>query len=122
MKLRIKGNSLRIRLSRSEVDSLSMDGYLEDKTEFGNGAFVYALQSKAGIPALEAGFADNIMTMYVPAEIPAAWAVNETVGYSNNMQLPGGKELFLLLEKDFKCVDNTEEDQTDNYEHPKTVC
>jgi hypothetical protein len=122
MKLRIKDNSLRLRLSRSEVDRLSSEGYLEDRTEFGNSAFIYALQTKKGITDLEAGFSDNKMTMYVPADIPAIWATNETVGYSNNMRLADGKELFLLLEKDFKCIDNSAEDQSDNFENPKAVC
>lgn len=122
MKLRIKGNSIRIRLTRSEVDSFCKNGYLEEKTEFGNGAFTYALQSKEGIPSLQAGFSGGKMTMYVPADIPAAWATNDIVGYDNNMQLTDGKQLSLLLEKDFKCIDNANEDQSDNYENPNSLC
>jgi hypothetical protein len=62
------------------------------------------------------------MTIYVPADIPAAWATNDTVGYDNNMQLTEGKQLTLLLEKDFKCIDNAQEDQSDNYENPLSAC
>jgi hypothetical protein len=122
MKLRIKGNSLRIRLSRSEVDTFAKTGYLEERTEFGNTAFIYALKSKEGIGALEAAFTDGTITMFVPADIPAAWATNETVGHNNNFDIGNGKKVFLLLEKDFKCIDNTEEDQSDNYEHPTKEC
>lgn len=122
MKIRINGNSVRIRLSRSEVNNFAVSGYLEEKTEFGNSVFYYALQSKEGIAVLEAGFSNNKMTVYVPANIPAAWAKNETVGYDNNMDTGGGKKLFVLLEKDFKCIDNSAEDQSDNYEHPTKTC
>ena len=123
MKIRIKGNSLRIRLTRTEVNQFADTGYLEETTEFGNSVFIYALQSMEGIPGLDADFEENKMTMYVPANIPAVWANNETVGYENNMDIGDGKHLFLLLEKDFKCIDApVHEDQTDNFENPHKHC
>ncbi len=40
MKLRIKANSLRIRLTKTEVNRIaSEDGYLEEQTSFGNTHF-----------------------------------------------------------------------------------
>lgn len=123
MKIRIKGNSVRIRLTRPEVDKLAGEGYLEELTEFGSNAFKYALQAKEGIQDLEAGFDNGTITMYVPASIAAQWAANETVGYSNNMDIGNSRQLFLLLEKDFKCIDAPAyEDQSDNYEHPTQSC
>jgi hypothetical protein len=123
MKIRIRGNSLRIRISRSEVDQFGIEGYLHESTELVNGMFRYALREKAGITDLEAAFEDQVMTMYVPAGIPAQWAKNERVGYSNDMDLGNGRTLFLLLEKDFKCLDNTgNEDQSDNFENPSLSC
>ena len=123
MKIRIKGNSIRVRLSRPEVEQFGKEGYLEEKTEFGNNAFIYALQSIEGIPSLTADFSDGKITMYVPATIQKEWAENETVGYDNNIDLANGSDLYLLLEKDFKCIDAPPtEDQTDNFENPKKVC
>jgi hypothetical protein len=123
MKLRIKGNSIRIRLSRSEVDSFATGGYLEEKTEFGNSELIYALQAKDGIPMLEAGFSGNKITLYVSSAIPAQWAANEVVGYDYYMDTGNNRQLYLLLEKDFKCIDaQTNEDQSDNFENPRKVC
>lgn len=123
MKLRIKGNSLRIRLTRSEVDQFCTEGYLEEKTEFGTSEFVYALQSMDGIPALTADLADGQITMYVPVAIQKEWAGNQTVGYDNHMELGNGNKLYLLLEKDFKCIDAPpHEDQSDNFDNPHLVC
>ena len=123
MKLRIKGNSVRIRLTRPEVDQFCTEGYLEEKTEFGNSSFVYALQGLDGIPNLTADLSEGKITMYVPAEIQKVWADNQTVGYENNMELGNGNQLFLLLEKDFKCIDAPpHEDQSDNFENPHMVC
>jgi len=123
MKIRIKGNSIRFRLTRPEVDKFAEKGYLEETTEFGNNSFVYALQSMDGIPCLKADFNDNKITMFVPANISAAWAKNETVGYENNMDIGDDKHLYLLLEKDFKCIDApAHEDQSDNFENPHKHC
>ncbi len=123
MKIRIKGNSVRIRLSRSEVDQLAATGYIEERTEFADGVFLYTLQSKNGIDNLDAGFSNGNMAIYVPAAICTEWAKNETVGYSNNIALPTGNSLFLLLEKDFKCIDaDVTEDQSDNFENPSKSC
>jgi hypothetical protein len=122
MKLRIRGNSLRIRLTKSEVDKLSQEGYLEETTAFATGTLTYALQAKTGIAGLDADFAGGKITMYVPAEIPAVWVSNEVVGYDNTVNTPNGG-LYLLLEKDFVCIDAPPtEDQSDNYENPHMVC
>jgi len=123
MKIRIKGNSIRIRLSRPEVDSFCNDGYLEEKTDFGNTAFIYALRALDGLPALSADCSENKITMYVPAEVQKDWATNETVGFENHMALGNDTYLYLLLEKDFKCLDAPpHEDQSDNFENPHKVC
>jgi len=123
MKIRIKGNSLRVRLTRSEVEQFGKEGYLEERTEFGNTSFVYALRSIKDITALSASFVNGVMTMDVPASIVNEWVTTERVGYDNNMDTGNGKQLFLLLEKDFKCIDAPPyEDQSDNYEHPNLSC
>ncbi|MCD6012135.1 MAG: hypothetical protein K0Q79_1997 [Flavipsychrobacter sp.] len=122
MKLRIKGNSIRIRLSRTEVDNLAKNGYIDEHTDFGNNTLTYALQSKDGINTLEAAFENGKVTMYVPSNVVPSWPTNDTVGFENLMSLPNGKELYLLLEKDFKCIDNSMEDQSDNYENPNSMC
>lgn len=123
MKLRINGNSIRIRLSRTEVERLGEDGYLEEHTEFGGSTLAYALQSRQGISGLQAGFENGKITMYIPAGLPTPWATNDIVGYNNTIQLGNGRQLYLLLEKDFKCIDNTmNEDQSDNYPNPHETC
>jgi hypothetical protein len=123
MKLRIRGNSVRVRLSRSEVDQFCKDGYLEETTEFGTGSLIYALKRKDGITDLSADMSDSKITMFVPTDITKVWAGNEIVGYDNNVDLGGGKQLYLLLEKDFKCIDAPpNEDQSDNFENPHKVC
>ena len=42
MKIRIKGNSLRYRLTKTDVENFDRDGYLEESTNFGSQLFKYA--------------------------------------------------------------------------------
>lgn len=117
MKIRIRGNSVRFRLTKSEVDKFGKDGYVEERTDFGDASLVYALQKSDG-NGLNANFDGTKITMLVPEDIQKKWVDTQVVGFDNMIDLGNGKELYLLLEKDFKCLDETIEDQSDNYEHP----
>ena len=47
MKLRLQGNSVRLRLTRSEVERLRETGLVEESVDFGAGAaLAYRLQTK----------------------------------------------------------------------------
>ena len=122
MKLRIKANSLRIRLTRSEVEKLANTGYLEEQTIFANNKFIYALQSVDDANELSATLASNKITMFVPKKLINGWPENNVVGFNAKMPLAENESLFLLLEKDFVCLDETTEDQSDNYENPNKTC
>ncbi len=123
MKLRIKGNSLRIRLTKTEIANFGERGLIEDRTEFINGTdLVYTLLRKPGIDQLEAGFSENRITVWVPEKIAGEWTTTDIVGFENKMDMGNGKHLFLLIEKDFVCLDTTFEDQSDNFVNPNAVC
>ncbi|WP_221390696.1 DUF7009 family protein [Dyadobacter sp. NIV53] len=122
MKIRIHGNSVRVRLSKTEVELLSDQGHLEECTSFGSTHFSYALTQSIEVNELTATFADNQITMLVPATFLEDWAINNIVGFEANMPINDTEFLYLLLEKDFKCLDNTTEDQSDNFENPNKTC
>lgn len=122
MKLRIKGNSIRIRLSKSEVDYFGTTGYLVEKTEFGNSELVYALQSKTNSNEISANFEGNTVLVTIPENLKKEWVETDIIGLENKLDIGMGKQLFLLIEKDFVCLDNTLEDQSDNYPNPNAVC
>ena len=118
MKIRIKGNSVRFRLTRSEVDQFANEGYIEERTEFGSNTLIYALQRSAEGDKLSADFDNNKITLNMPSTMADVWTSTEKVGYDARMDIGGTETLYLLLEKDFKCLDETVEDQSDNYENP----
>ena len=122
MKLRIKGNSVRLRLSKSDVARIITVGYVEERTLFGANAFIYALQSVNEGDGLTADFTAGKMTMMVPKTMIEDWDVNDVVTFNGSMMVSDDEQLYLLLEKDFQCIDQTDEDQSDNYMNPSKTC
>ena len=123
MKIRIKGNSIRFRLTKTEIDNFGKSGFIEEKTEFSNGhSFYYRLEKRAGIANLESSFSGNRINVFVPETIAEKWTTTDVVGFDNNMKIGDGKELSLLIEKDFVCIDHTFEDKSDNYPNPNKAC
>jgi hypothetical protein len=117
MKIRIKGNSVRLRLTRSEVDRFGNKGMVEESTQFGSSQLNYVL-TQHDHSAMAARFENNTVTVLMPAAWAEEWVNTERVGYESTMPLTGTEELYLLVEKDFVCLDNTTEDQSDNYPNP----
>ena len=82
MKLRIQGNSLRLRLSQSEVAQFSKTGFVEDSIQFAPGAsFAYALESLSNLSAAQALYSHGWLRIQVPGADATAWACSDRVGY-----------------------------------------
>jgi hypothetical protein len=117
MKIRIKGNSLRYRLTRSDVDLFASKGLVREKINFGDAALHYDLRSSTG-QQLSAAYQDSHITIFFPAAWIKEWISTDKTGYEYKLALKDNETLQLLVEKDFTCMDNTTEDQTDNYPNP----
>jgi hypothetical protein len=122
MKIRIKGNSVRIRVTKSEVARFAEEGRLEEKTEFGDAVLTYALQCSDKFENPSADFKSNTVTVYIPTRVRKEWVETDQVGFNHRMDIGNEKTLFILVEKDFICLDHTDEDQSDNYPNPNRTC
>ncbi|MGS2760642.1 DUF7009 family protein [Sinomicrobium sp. M5D2P9] len=122
MKIRIKGDSVRLRLTKTEISDLENRGFIEEQTRFGSGVFRYRLERKQDIEDLAANFENNTVTVFIPAEYVTVLFETDKVGYENNLRTDGENRLFLLVEKDFQCLDRTLEDQSDMYINPNKTC
>lgn len=122
MKLRMKNNSVRLRLTQSEVDRFDETGKVEEAIEFGGESreqFVYALESRAETEEIKAKFENNRITVFVPRQIADQWTQTEKVGLENVQTIGDGKTLRLLIEKDYACLaPRTGEDDRDAFPHP----
>lgn len=120
MKMRVRGNSLRLRLTKSEVSRFAVNGAVEEIIDFGAGqTLIYALESKAGIETTKAEFANNRIVVFVPSEQVRAWADSNEIGIESIQKIDAAKTLRLLIEKDFACLDRREsEEDSDAFPHP----
>jgi hypothetical protein len=117
MKIRIKDNTLRFRLVKTEVKQLAELGWVEGKTEFPENNFFYRLEARDNIEGLQAKFEGAKITMYIPSQEAKIWYDTDQITYKNSFE-----KMNLLVEKDFVCLDHTDEDQSDNYANPNTKC
>jgi len=122
MKLRIRGNSLRLRLTRSEVDRFKTQGRVDDAISFGPNdeeRLAYSLVAWESAHAVSARFHQNTITVIVPTSIAQQWTGSEDVGFSAEQSVPGSEPLSLLVEKDFQCLhERPGEDESDAYPNP----
>jgi hypothetical protein len=121
MKLRIKGDSIRLRLSKTDVANLCREGVVEEETHFPHTLFKYRLEPSAD-EKHSATFSNNLLTVRIPASFISGWMDNEVVGTEGWCKTEGSADLRILVEKDFKCLDATHESQEDNYENPNKTC
>ena len=122
MKVRIKGNSVRYRLTKSEVEIFCRTGNLVEETVFPSGVFRYILQAEEGVAEPTADFTRGAITVTLPAWAQEGWLEASRVGYSNSADWNDPGSLSVLVEKDFACLDNTVEDQSDNFPNPNADC
>ena len=119
MKLRLQGNSLRLRLRQGEVRRLVENGSVEERTEFKPVGFVYAL-SVADAETVSASFEANRIVVSVPRAVAREWATSDQVGIEASQRTPSGDVLRLLVEKDFECIDAPPgESQEDAFPNPR---
>jgi hypothetical protein len=123
MKLRLRGNSLRLRLTQREVNDLVAVGSVEEKTAFGPQALLaYAIAVGEG-PSVSASFEAGAIRVTVPLAEARSWATSDRVGIEAEQATAGGEPLRLLIEKDFACLKpRTGEDDRDAFPNPNPTC
>lgn len=120
MKLRIRGNSIRLRLLKSEVANLRGTGVVADSTEFPGGSkLTYRIAWEPEAASVSASFVNDVLSVHVPKAELLAWAEDEEkVGIEAEAD-----GLSILIEKDFVCLTRTDDpDNLDAYPNPEIVC
>jgi hypothetical protein len=123
MKLRIKGNSIRLRLGQSEVRRLLSEGIVSESTTFDlclGQRLEYVLCTASNLLAMTASFEDGRIMVRMPVGLMRNWAATEEVGVETTQVGGDGCVLKILVEKDFECIDATQdESQEDAFPNPQ---
>ena len=125
MKLRIRKNSLRLRLQQHEVKQLVATGAVIDETCFGTETLRCSIETSADVSALCAELTSNTIRIRVPLAAALNWANSDEVGMLAEQATPAGP-LLLLIEKDFACLQPRDpalrEDDSDALMNPNSSC
>jgi hypothetical protein len=121
MKLRIRGNSIRMRVSQGELREIAERGSVRETIEFGHGVgLTYALESDGSVREPIARYARNVIAVVLPAAAVQRWAASDEVAIEAEQALEGGESLRILVEKDFACLQpRPREDESDLFPNPQ---
>ncbi len=123
MKLRIRGNSIRLRLLRGEVAQFGATGAVSEKINFGVSGLIYTLRASNAASELSVELANNEVIITVPDTLARDWVESNEVGFEAEQKVSATETLKILVEKDFVCLDRPEDaDNQDAYPHQIISC
>lgn len=97
MKIRLFGDSVRVRLTQVEVEALAGGGAIETIIAFPGEALVCILEASDGV--IDAHHAAGRITIQVPRERVAEWACSAEEGMYGSSGV-----LRIAMEKDYRCI------------------
>lgn len=123
MKLRILENSVRLRLTQSEVQALGEHGHVEARIRFRPGEYlVYKLEASAGVDHLAVRYGGDHLTVLVPAAQVAPWVETDQVSLEGTQRVDANEVLSILVEKDFQCLHGPAHRRDDDaFPHPEAA-
>lgn len=132
LKLRIRGNSIRLRLQKSEVDTFKTHGVVEDSVRLGpdpSQCLKYALYVDSrrgdGDDQIMTTWKDSALEVRVPSCLASQWTDTPLVSLVGELQYGDGGFTRILIEKDYQCINPNRvwpEDESDAFPNPNPSC
>ena len=123
MKLRIRGNSIRLRLLRGEVAEFASTGVLRESVNFGASNLIYILQTADDANELSAKLIGNEIVVSIPPAAARDWTETDAISLVGEQKGADGEVLKILVEKDFVCLDRpNDKDNEDAYPNISHKC
>lgn len=122
MKIRMKGNSLRLRVGRSELARFLEYGCIDETIQFAaapEARFTWALEvalqpdrtTRVRYRACE------VAVVLTPEQV-RLWQKEDQVGIYTRVDLGGENTLEVIVEKDFACLDGSDSENVDTFANP----
>jgi hypothetical protein len=126
MKLRLRENSIRLRLLQPEVHQLRETGNVSERIIFGinpTETLTYSLRVSGEAEKIYARMTDNKIEIFLPVKMAENWTDTNEVGLYETQEISDLSELKITVEKDFVCVERpSDKDNKDAFPHPKMKC
>lgn len=121
MKLRITGNSLRLRVSRSELARFLNGSRIEETIRFSPApaaVFSYALDSAVQSSAIRVEYEPQKVIIILSRDQAIVWGMENEVGVYGTLGIGDTDSLEVIVEKDFACLDRSDEENQDTFANP----
>lgn len=121
MKLRILGNSMRLRVTRSELQRLQAGGTVEECIHFSaapEACLTYALAVAAGETPVRVEYGSQRVAIVLSHEQLRTWSQPEEVGIYTSLESGSSEGLELVIEKDFACLNQSHPKNADAFPNP----
>jgi hypothetical protein len=127
MKIRIKGNSLRFRVTQSELARLIDEGRIDETIYFSpseDSRLTYVLEHRSSSSSTTLRYQPPEVAIVLSSTDLRAWAESDQVGIYAAADLGIHGVLDLLVEKDFACLDLSDAENKDTFPNPSAdaVC
>jgi hypothetical protein len=127
MKLRIKGDSLRLRIARSELARLQAGERVQETIHFTaapEARLSYSLQIKSQPVPIRVEYEAQEVSVILSEEQAVTWSQDSEVGVYATVDIGSQRQLEVALEKDFACLDRDEQGNEDTFANPQSgrVC
>jgi hypothetical protein len=122
IKLRIHANSIRFRITQSEMATLVAGGRLEDSVQFGpapSAILTYAVETSSQCSEVRASYSEGVIRVTIPANLARTLESPDQVGIEHVQPIAKGAILKIILEKDFhRSHPRPGENESDNFPNP----
>lgn len=117
MKIRLRGNSIRYRLDKTDIELLETIGKVESITHIGASTLHFCIRGKDITDPIIKMEQDGVHLL-IPLPRLNDWYAPEQVGFELILPNTDGSELKILIEKDFKCLTERNEDESQSFDNP----
>ena len=124
MKIRLRKNSIRLRLLQSEVKQLEKSGAVTEEIHFNKAQIlIYTLKISNTATEICAFFETNKITVEIPEKAARIWTATAQIGLEFEQKIGDGAALKITIEKDFICVQRPlDPDNSDAFPQPESNC
>jgi hypothetical protein len=125
MKVRISGNSLRFRVSRSDLASLQSGKRVQTTIHFApqpDANFTYVLERSVTVQSIAVRYLPGEVTAILPTAQADLWSATDQVGIYETLNIGNAETLDLIIEKDFACIDGSDAQNVDTFPNPSIAC
>jgi hypothetical protein len=120
MKIRLQANSIRLRLTQSEVRRIADGGIVEETTAFSPFAkLCVRVEPSPHVQKPSATFENQILTLRLQSKEAREWAESERVGIEAEQPIGDGASLRILVEKDFECLHPRADEISEAFPNPQ---